>query len=167
MGTFNMKVVPILVIIGLIIATAVNGEPQRRQRPGRGGRGNGRRRQRPRAGRQFDLGPPPQPVINIPDLPAAPLPVASVPANRFVPTGPAPDSALPPESLTQGHIPDREGNYDFEFQTEDGEFRREQGRVKSVAGGGSANEIRGDTAGPPPKVNWCLSLTRPTRTVTK
>lgn len=79
------------------------------------GQRRGRRRQRPRAGRQqnFDLGPPPQPVINIPD--AAPLPVqASVPANRFIPTGPAPGSALPPESPVVGHIPDRDGNYDFE-----------------------------------------------------
>ena len=106
-------------IIGLITAATVNGEPQRQQRRGRN-RAAGRRRQqqRQRAGRQqqqqqFDLGPPPQPVISIPDLPAAPLPVSSVPANRFIPTGPAPGSALPPESLTQGHIPDREGNYDF------------------------------------------------------
>lgn len=77
-------------------------------------RRQGRRRQRPRAGRQqqFDLGPPPQPVINIPE-PAAPLPVQAA-ANRFIPTGPAPGSAFPPESAVIGHIPDRDGNYDFE-----------------------------------------------------
>merc|ERR1712038_1744062 len=149
--TFSMKVIPILVIIGLITAATVNGEPQRQQRRGRN-RAAGRRRQqqRQRAGRQqqqqqqFDLGPPPQPVISIPDLPAAPLPVSSVPANRFIPTGPAPGSALPPESLTQGNIPDREGKYDFTFETEDGEFRREQGRAKSVGGGETANEISGE-----------------------
>ena len=80
---------------------------------GNGGRRGGRRRGRngQRAGRQqpLALGPPPQPIIDIPEVPAAPLPVQ----NRFVPTGPAPGSALPPESPVVGHIPDGEGNYDF------------------------------------------------------
>lgn len=100
------QVTHILVLIGLITTAA---EAQRR------GRGRAGRRQRPRAGRQqqFDLGPPPQPVISIPEVPAAPLPISSVPANRFIPTGPAPGSAFPPESLVQGRIPDREGNYEF------------------------------------------------------
>ena len=100
-------------VIG-ILATQAEAEGQRR---GRGGRRHGRR-QRPRAGRQFDsfdLGPPPQPVIDLPAAAAAPLPLPAGPANRFVPTGgPAPGSALPPESLVAGHIPDRDGNYDFE-----------------------------------------------------
>ena len=87
--------------------------------PGHGGgrRGRtGRRRNRPRGGRQqFDLGPPPQPVINIPEPVAAPLPVQPASPNRFVPAGPAPGSPLPPESPVRGRIPDRDGNYDFEY----------------------------------------------------
>jgi hypothetical protein len=108
-----MQLVHLLVLVGLCAVVSADEGPRR------GGRRQGRR-QRPRAGRQqnFDLGPPPQPVIDLPNFPAAaaaaPLPVqASVPANRFLPTGPAPGSALPPESLVAGHIPDREGNYDF------------------------------------------------------
>jgi len=97
---------------------------------GGGRRGRvGRRRNRPRGGRQqqFDLGPPPQPIINIPEPVAAPLPVQAASPNRFVPSGPAPGSAFPPESPVRGRIPDRDGNYDFEFETEDGEFRHEEG----------------------------------------
>lgn len=89
--------------IGLFASLAEADEGRRR-----GGR---RRGQRQRGGRQqqiTDLGPPPQPIIDIPEVPAAPLPL-----NRFVPTGPAPGSAFPPESPVEGHIPDSDGNYDF------------------------------------------------------
>ena len=103
-------------VIGVLAAVA-EADGQRR---GRGGRRQGRR-QRPRGGRQQDLngglGPPPQPVIDLPAAAAAPLPIPSGPANRFIPTGgrgPQPGSALPAESLVTGHIPDRDGNYDFE-----------------------------------------------------
>ena len=34
-------------------------------------------------------------------------------------------------------------NYDFRFETDDGEFRQEQGRVKNV-GGDNVNEITGE-----------------------
>ena len=89
---------------------------------GHGGRRRGSRQGRRRGqqgrrgGRQFgDLGPPPQ--VDIPEdiLDVAPLPVQapSGPANRFLPTGPKPGSALPPESPVRGRIPDRDGNYDF------------------------------------------------------
>ena len=37
----------------------------------------------------------------------------------------------------------RDGNYDFEFETDDGEFRSEQGRIKHI-GGEDANEITGE-----------------------
>merc|ERR1719412_1963161 len=113
---------------------------------GGGRRGRvGRRRNRPRGGRQqqFDLGPPPQPIINIPEPVAAPLPAPALPANRFLPTGPVPGAPLPPESPVRGRIPDRDGNYDFEFETDDGEFRSEQGRIKHI-GGEDANEITGE-----------------------
>ena len=96
-------------VIGVLVTLAQADERRR----GRGGRRQGRR-QRPRGGRQqfADLGPPPQPEINLP-LSAAPLPLPAAP-NRFLPTGPAPGSALPDEGLVSGHIPDRDGNYDFE-----------------------------------------------------
>ena len=105
-------------VIGGVLAAVAEADEQRR---GRGGRRQGGRRQRPRGGRQQDLngglGPPPQPVIDLPAAAAAPLPIPSGPANRFIPTGgrgPQPGSALPAESLVTGHIPDRDGNYDFE-----------------------------------------------------
>lgn len=99
-------------VIGVLAAVA-EADGQRR---GRGGRQQGRR-QRPRGGRQLNggLGPPPQPVIDLPFEAAAPLPIPAGPANRFIPRGgPQPGSALPAESLVTGHIPDRDGNYDFE-----------------------------------------------------
>ena len=99
-----------ILVIGVLV-TLAQADGQRR---GRGGRRQGRR-QRPRGGRQqfTDLGPPPQPEINLPPS-AAPLPIPAGPANRFVPTGPKPGGALPAEGLVAGHIPDRDGNYDFE-----------------------------------------------------
>merc|ERR1711981_475947 len=133
----DMKIVLTFLVIGILATLA---QADGGQRHGRGGRRQGRR-QRPRAGRQqnFDLGPPPQPVINLPPSAAAPLPLPAGPPNRFLPTGPAPGSSLPPESLVAGHIPDRDGNYDFEFETDE-EFRREEGRVKN----GNTNEISGE-----------------------
>merc|ERR1739838_376566 len=122
MGTFDsswadMKIFLTIVVIGVLVTLAQADE----QRRGRGGRRQGRR-QRPRGGRQqfADLGPPPQPEINLP-LSAAPLP-------------------LPAEGLVSGHIPDADGNYDFEFETDTGEYRREEGRVKN----GNTNEISGE-----------------------
>ena len=89
-----------------------------RPSPSRQGRRRGQQQQRG-ARQQFgDLGPPPQPQIDIPNLPpppnrAVPAQQPSLPQNRFLPTGPAPGSPLPPESPVRGRIPDREGNYDF------------------------------------------------------
>lgn len=95
----------------LVLADGDGHGPRRRGRQGRRRGQQGRR-----GGRQFgDLGPPPQ--VDIPEdiLDVAPLPVQapSGPANRFLPTGPQPGSALPPESPVRGRIPDRDGNYDF------------------------------------------------------
>merc|ERR1712086_117307 len=115
MGAFDssswadMKIILTILVIGVLAAVA-EADGQRR---GRGGRQQGRR-QRPRGGRQLNggLGPPPQPVIDLPFEAAAPL-----------------------------HIPARDGNYDFEFETEDGsEYRREEGRVNA----NGANEISGE-----------------------
>merc|ERR1712029_513514 len=127
----DMKIILTIVLIG-DFATLAQADGQR---GGRGGRRQGRR-QRPRAGRQqqFDLGPPPQPEINLPASAAAPLPIPVGPANRFIPTGPKPGAALPPESLVAGHIPDRDGNYDFEFETDTGEFRSEIGSPNEESG---------------------------------
>merc|ERR1712141_424726 len=128
-----MKVFTIIVLVGAVSLAAGDGQGHG---PRRQGRRQGRRRgQRVRGGRQqfADLGPPP-PV-------AAPAP--ALPANRFLPTGPVPGAPLPPESPVRGRIPDRDGNYDFEFETDDGEFRSEQGRIKHI-GGEDANEITGE-----------------------
>ena len=100
--------------VSLVIADGQHG-----RRRGRQGRRRGQQQQRG-ARQQFgDLGPPPQPQIDIPNLPppppnrAVPAQQPSLPQNRFLPTGPAPGSPLPPESPVRGRIPDREGNYDF------------------------------------------------------
>merc|ERR1739848_589111 len=120
-----MKVFTIIVLVGAVSLAAGDG---RGHGPRRQGRRQGRRRgQRVRGGRQqfADLGPPPQPDLpNIPNLPPPPVaaPAPALPANRFLPTGPVPGAPLPPESPVRGRIPDRDGNYDFEFETDEGEL---------------------------------------------
>merc|ERR1712072_158152 len=153
MGAFSwilsvMKVFTAVLVFGLTVSLVI-AEGQHGRRRGRQGRRRGQQQQQQRGARQqfADLGPPPQPQIDIPNLPPPPnraIPAQpSLPQNRFLPTGPAPGSSLPPESPVRGRIPDTDGNYDFTFETDDGEFRSEQGRVKNV-GGENVNEITGE-----------------------
>merc|ERR1712183_1145571 len=152
MGAFSwilsvMRVFTAVLVFGLTVSLVI-AEGQHGRRRGRQGRRREQQQQQRGARQQFaDLGPPPQPQIDIPNLPPPPnraIPAQlSLPQNRFLPRGPAPGSSLPPESPVRGRIPDTDGNYDFTFETDDGEFRSEQGRVKNV-GGENVNEITGE-----------------------
>merc|ERR1712001_619294 len=104
MGTFSwilpvMKVFTAVLVFGLTVSLVI-AEGQHGRRRGRQGRRRGQQQQRG-ARQQFgDLGPPPQPQIDIPNLPpppnrAVPAQQPSLPQNRFLPTGPAPGSPLP------------------------------------------------------------------------
>merc|ERR1711981_1077373 len=136
MGAFSwilsvMKVFTAVLVFGLTVSLVI-AEGQHGHRRGRQGRRRGQQQQQRGARQQFaDLGPPPQPQIDIPNLPPPP--------NRAIPAQPS----LPQESPVRGRIPDTDGNYDFTFETDDGEFRSEQGRVKNV-GGENVNEITGE-----------------------
>ena len=143
-----------LVILAVISECLALPEGQRhgRRQGRRGGRRQNGRQQRFRAGRQQaltrdngGLGPPPQPEIDFPAPAAAPLPVQSATPNRFQPPGPQPGDSFPPESPIRGRIPDRDGNYEFEFEDDDGSFRREIGSVKNL-GAEDANEITGEVS---------------------
>ena len=113
-----LQVFTAVLVFGLTVSLVI-AEGQHGRRRGRQGRRRGQQQQQQRGARQqfADLGPPPQPQIDIPNLPPPPnraIPAQpSLPQNRFLPTGPAPGSSLPPESPVRGRIPDTDGNYDF------------------------------------------------------
>merc|ERR1712088_29972 len=112
MGAFSwilpvMKVFTAVLVFGLTVSLVI-ADGQHGRRRGRQGRRRGQQQQQRGARQQSgDLGPPPNRAV--------PAQQPSLPQNRFLPTGPAPGSPLPPESPVRGRIPDREGNYDSTF----------------------------------------------------
>jgi len=129
------------------------GGGRRRNQGGASARLRQGRQQQFAAAAQLPLGPPPQPPVlldaNSP-LPIAPQaqarPALPVDPNiRQSPRGGRQFNADSDSSTFQGQTPDDDGNYAFQYATDDGQYRQETGRQVATADG-DATEITGEVS---------------------